>query len=167
MADDPKPRTLYILTDAEFARLPPGHRALYNHLRRQHGMVPLEEPVVDLSPQPHAPAPPKPFGKLNPLARALIHDEGNTNLRRLLLIDTEARLAAHDNNPRTKRAAHRPKRLTRRIAERDSLRLLAIWDRLPSEKRVPQETVLGWIRNGYGISRTSALELLVRIRERA
>jgi Bacterial protein of unknown function (DUF924) len=165
MADNTKSRTLRILTDAEFARLPLGHRALYNHLRRQHGMVPIEEPAVDLSPQPHAPAP-KSFEKLSPLAHALIHNEGNANLWRLLQIEMEARLVAHAGDPRIKRAAHRPKRLSRQIAEHTATTLLRVWDRLPSEKRVPQQTVLGWIKNGYGISRTTALELLTRIRER-
>jgi hypothetical protein len=161
MADDPKPRTLRILDDEEFARLPPGHRALYNHLRRQHGMVTIEEPAVDLSPKPHVP---KLFRKPSPLARALIHNEGNANLWRLLLIDTEARLAEHDGNPRVKRAAHRPKRLSRRIAEHTAVTLLRVWDRLPPKKRVPQRTVLGWSRDGWGISRTEALELLKSIR---
>jgi hypothetical protein len=166
MADDPKPRTLRILTDEEFARLPPGHRALYNHLRRQYGRVPIEEPAADLSPKPYAP-PPKPFDKPSPLARALIHDEGNANLWRLLLIEMGARLAAHDGNPRVKRAAHRPKHLSRRIAEYTAATLLCVWNNLPPEQRWSQRTVLMKVRESYGIARSETLGLLARIRRRA
>jgi hypothetical protein len=164
MADDPKPRTLRILTGEEFARLPAGHRALYNHLRRQHGMVPIEEPAIDLSPKPYV-QPPKLFDNVSPLARAIVGGgDLDGQLWQKLLVEMEAALAAGDG---TKRPAHRPKQETRKIAEHASTRLLTVWDRLPSEKRVPQRTVLRWLKDGYGISRNEVFKLLKEVRKHA
>jgi hypothetical protein len=165
MIDGPnRPRYLVTLTDEEFARLDPGRRRLYNLLRQQLGRSPIPEPATDLSPKPDVPAP-KLFDKPSPLAHALIRDENNRVLWQVLLIDTEARLAAHDSNPRIKRPANRPKMLSRKIAEHATTTLLGVWDRLAPQQRVTQSTVLGWIRSGYGISRTVALELLQEARK--
>jgi hypothetical protein len=194
MASDSKPRLLRLLTDDEFARLPPGHRALYNHLRRTRGLLPISDPVVDASPLLTPPPAPKLFDHSSLPARALASDVGTPEERELLwqelLASTAAMLAAHDGDPRllaqrlrqgaasaevelaaellenmTERPSHRPKTLHREIGEHSSGWLLSVWDRLPPSRRWSLKEVLYRIRADYGISRSRALEMLDDIRK--
>jgi hypothetical protein len=195
MARDPKPRLLRLLTDDEFARLPPGHRALYNHLRPQHGLLPMPDPVVDAGPLLTPPPAPKLFGHPSLPARALVSDVGTPEeqelLKQELLASTAAMLAAHDGDPRLlaqrlrqgaaspeelelaaellegmiERPSHRPKTLHREIGEYLVGRLLSVWDRLPPGRRWSWGRVRNEIRDNYGISRSRAHEMLNDIRK--
>jgi hypothetical protein len=171
MADDPntKPRYLITLTDEEFARLDPGRRRLYNLLRQREGRAPIEEPATDLSLKPYVP-PPKLFNSVNPLARAIVNGgDPHGQLWQKLLAETEARLAAHESDPHAKRPAHRPKTLSRKIAEHATTTLLRVWDRLPLVRprvqRWGQRTVREKVLESYGISRSEVLKLLKTLRE--
>jgi hypothetical protein len=77
----------------------------------------------------------------------------------------ERQLAAELLNPTKRRAAHRPKPLTRELAEHEAARILDIWDRSAPQERKDQKTVLREIKNAYGISRSQALKILKTVRE--
>jgi hypothetical protein len=172
MSDDPsiKPRELRTPYGKEgeewWAKLGPARRAAFNRLRQQRHLPPYPEPAVDLSPKPKAPAP-KPFDEPSPITRALVHDENNPDLWRALLAETKARLAAHEHDPHVKRPPHRPKTLSREIAEHATMTLLRVWDRLPSERRWSLRTVREKALESYGISRSEALKLLKNVRGRS
>jgi hypothetical protein len=67
---------------------------------------------------------------------------------------------------RDDRPAHRPKTLTRKLAEHGAARILHIWDHLAPQERKDLKTVLREIKNAYGISRSQALKILKTVRER-
>jgi hypothetical protein len=86
-------------------------------------------------------------------------------VQRGVLTDEERYLAA-DLLTKTKiRPAHRPRTLSREIAEHTAECLLRVWDQLPPHERKSQQTVLRTLKNGYGISRGRAFKILKAIRE--
>jgi hypothetical protein len=152
-----------------WAKLGPARRKAFNQLRQQRArerhwaahLSPYREPAVDLSPKPAVPAP-KPFDKPSALAKAIARGDHSAETWQALLAETEARLAEHDSG--AERPAHRPKTLSRRIAEGTVMRLLHLWDRLPPEQRWSLRTVRDVIHRDYGIARTVVHELLQKIR---
>jgi hypothetical protein len=190
-----KPRLLRLLTDEEFVLLSPGHRALYNHLRRQHGLLPIPEPAVDFSPPLTPPPAPKLFDRSSLPARALARNFGNPKEQELLwqelLASTAAMLTARDGDPRLlaqrlqdgaaspeelelaadilrgkiKRPSHRPKTLHREICEHAAGRLLSVWNRRPPGERWSRGEVLDKIEDAFSVSRSRALEMLKNIRK--
>jgi hypothetical protein len=166
MVDDPprELRTLYGKEGEEWwAKLGPARRAAFNVLRQQRCLPPYVEPGVDLSPKPTTPTP-KPFDKPSPLALALVRGDASEEAWQALLVETAARLAVCD---RAERPAHRPKTLSRRIAEAATVTLLRIWDRLPPEQRWSLRTVREKVLEDFGISRSEALKLLKKVRARS
>jgi hypothetical protein len=154
-----------------WAKLGPARRAAFNRLRRHRCLPPYPEPKVDLAPKPKVPAP-KPFDELSPFARALGRDGGgDLDLWRALLAETAVRLTAHESDPNAKRPAHRPKTLSREIAEHATTTLLRVWDRLPLVQPRAQRWSLRAVREkvleSYGISRSEVLKLLKKLRERS
>jgi hypothetical protein len=153
-----------------WAKLGPARRAAFNRLRQQRHLPLYPEPAIDLSPKPKVSAP-KPFDEPSPLARALVRDGDDLNLWRALLAETEARLAAHESDPHAKRPAHRPKTLSREIAEHTTTTLLRAWDHLPLIQPRVQRWSLRAVREkvleSYGIPRSEALKLLKKLRERS
>src|SRR5436190_1326058 len=130
---DPSTRYLVTLDNEEFARLPPAHRALYNHLRRQLRRTPMPEPadayVVPPEVLKNTVTRQTPFDNTSPLARAIVNggDPGG-HLWQKLLAATEAALAAEAAGNGTKRPAHRRKTESRKIAAHATMRLLGVWD---------------------------------------
>jgi len=189
--DDPKPRLLRLLTDEEFARLGPGHRALYNHLRQRYGLLPISEPAVDSNPPLTPPPAPKLFDQPTLLQCTLAVEGGEYNLKAYqeYLAQTKSLLDAYDGDRRLleerlcegtatpeeirfagthrKRPAHREKTLRRQIAEFAARRSLDLWEHWqPQQERGLLRVVLGKITDTLDISRRAALRMLQRIRKR-
>ena len=153
-------------TGPEWAALPASLRDAINRLRipRQLGLY--REPTVDRSPKPYVPQP-KPFD-VSPLAAAIVRDgDPDGRLWQELLVRTAATMAAYDgDDPRLKRPAHRPKTLSRELAEYPVGRLLYVWDHEQQSRRWSLKTLLCVIRQDFGIPRSTALKMLHWMRER-
>jgi hypothetical protein len=153
-------------TGPTWAALPASLRAAVNRLRMHRCLPPLLPPAVDRSPKPYTP-PRKLFDEPSALARAIIRDgDPDGRLWQELLVQTAATMAAYDGDPRLKRPAHRPKTLSRELAEYPVGWLLSVWDHEQQSRRWSLKTLLGVIRRDFGISRSVALKMLHRMRER-
>jgi hypothetical protein len=151
-------------TGPTWAALPASSRAAVNRLRVHRNLPPYLPPAVDRSPKPYTP-PRKLFDEPSALARAIVRDgDPDGRLWQELLVQTAARMTAYDGDPRLKRPAHRPKTLYRELAEYAVGRALHVWDHEP--QRGSLKTLLGVIRRDFGISRSVALKMLHRMRER-
>ena len=156
-------------TGPTWAALPASVRAAVNRLRGHRNLLPYALPAVDRSPKPYTP-PRKLFDEPSALARVIIRDgDPDGRLWQELLVQTAARMAAYDGDPRLKRPAHRPKTLGRELAEQAVGRLLYVWDHPPRSRRQRRwslKTLLCVIRQDFGIPRSTALKMLHWMRER-
>jgi hypothetical protein len=171
MADDPTPlhrpdyphdlRT-YEPTGPAWAALPPCVRDAINRLRIPRCLSPYALPAVDRSPRPYTP-PRKLFDEPSMLARAIARDgDPDGRLWQELLIQT-----AHAvDHPEVKRPAHRPKTLSRELAEYPVGWLLYVWDHEQQSRRWSLKKLLDVIRQDFGIPRSTALKMLHWMRER-
>jgi hypothetical protein len=167
-------------TGPTWAALPASQRAAVNRLRKHRNLPQLLPPAVDRSPKPYTP-PRKLFDGPNMLARAIVRDgDPDGRLWQELLVQTAATMAAYDgDDPRLKRPAHRPKTLSRKLAEYAVGRALHVWDHKPQggeavmqqqlelfpTQRWSLKTLLGVIGRDFGIPRSTALKMLHRIRK--
>jgi hypothetical protein len=183
------PHDLRTYDPAAWAALPASVRAAVNRLRVHRHLPPYSPPAVDRSPKPYTP-PRKPFDEPSALARAIIRDgDPDGRLWRELLTQTAAMMTAYDCDTsalmerlRTgvaspeeirfagmlgnrHRPAHRPKTLSRKLAEHAAARLLHEWNGIPPSQRWSLKTLLCVIRSKYRIPRSTALKQLRLIRE--